>query len=181
MTTCAGLWSYVIGDTVRFVDRNPARLLISGRISYYLSAFGEHLLGEEIEAAVSKAAEAAQSTVTDYSVGALYPKDSSELGGHLFVVEFADGKPCDAAAQARFVETLDQQLRQANEDYEAHRANNFGINLPKLAVVKPGTFAGWMKARGKLGGQNKVPRIINDIELFRNLQSFAEQHSATAE
>lgn len=180
MTTCAGLWSYIIGDTIKFVDRNPARLLITGRISYYLSAFGEHLLGEEIEAAVSKAAEAGQCTVTDYSVGALYPQSSSELGGHLFVVELAEGTRLDAAGETRFVEMLDQYLRRANEDYEAHRANNFGIHMPKLAVVKPGTFAAWMKIRGKLGGQNKVPRIINDVELFRNLQNFARQHGGAA-
>lgn len=178
MSTCAGLWSYIIGDTVKFIDRNPARVLITGRISYFLSAFGEHLLGEEIEAAVSKAAEETRCTVTDYSVGPLYPANSSELGGHLFVIEVADAASCDSDARTRFVESVDQYLRRANEDYEAHRANNFGINLPKVAVVKPGTFAAWMKARGKLGGQNKVPRIINDSELFQNLQDFAARHAA---
>ncbi|MBN8548255.1 MAG: GH3 auxin-responsive promoter family protein [Deltaproteobacteria bacterium] len=176
MTTCAGLWSYIIGDTVKFVDRNPARLLITGRISYYLSAFGEHLLGEEIESAISKAAEAANSTITDYSVGAVYPQSTAELGGHLYIVEFAEGQAPKTTAHETFITTLDQQLRRANEDYEAHRANNFGLSGPKLAVVKPGTFAAWMKARGKLGGQNKVPRIISDAELFDNLQRFAAEH-----
>lgn len=170
MTTCAGLWSYIIGDTVKFVDRNPPRLLVSGRTSYYLSAFGEHLIAEEIDDGVSTAATAAGITVTDYSVGALYPKHPGELGGHLFIIE--------ASAELRgeslnsFVTTLDARLQKRNEDYEAHRARGFGLNPPKVFFVPPGTFAAWMKSRGKLGGQNKVPRIMTNRELFDGLRSF---------
>jgi hypothetical protein len=177
MTTCAGLWSYVIGDTVKFVDRTPARLLISGRVSYFLSAFGEHLLGDEIEDALSYASESIQATVSDYSVGALYPQTSAELGGHLYVVEFSKFDYSEQS-RAKFLQVVDDRLRKGNEDYDAHRSNGFGLNPPRLMVVKPGTFAAWMKSRGKLGGQNKVPRVVSNPELFLNLQSFARERQA---
>ena len=171
MTTCAGLWSYIIGDTVRFVDRYPPRLLISGRTSYYLSAFGEHLLAEEIEDAISTAANAIKEDVVDYSVGPLFPKSAKELGGHIYVVEFKNKKIAEDSLE-EFAKVLDKRLCQRNEDYQSHRAEGYGLNPPKILVVKAGTFAAWMKSRGKLGGQNKVPRIINDQELLDNLLNF---------
>lgn len=171
MTTCAGLWSYVIGDTVRFVDLHPPRLLITGRTAYYLSAFGEHLLAEEIDDSVTTAATAIKAAVIDYSVGPLFPQTPKELGGHIFIIEFKDGNIAREALQ-EFSTVLDKRLCQRNEDYEAHRADGYGLNPPHVIAVKPGTFASWMKSRGKLGGQNKVPRIINDQELLDNLRSF---------
>lgn len=170
MTTCAGLWSYIIGDTVKFVDRRPPRVLVSGRVSYYLSAFGEHLLGEEIEDAVSFAAQSIGTSVTDYSVGAVFPQNTADLGGHLFIVEPTSTVSAEKAAQ--FSEIVDKRLRERNEDYDAHRANGYGLRSPRVTFVPTGTFAGWMKSRGKLGGQNKVPRIINDRDLFQSLQDF---------
>ena len=173
LTTCAGLWSYVIGDTVTFVDRNTPRILVSGRTSYFLSAFGEHLVGDEIEKSVSLAAQEISRSVTDFSVGALYPANVNELGGHLFIVEIEGGKPSEDEIQ-KFATKIDHTLCGLNDDYEAHRASGFGLNPPKVRVVQSGTFAAWMKSRGKLGGQNKVPRIINDRDLFDNLKSFTE-------
>src|SRR5262249_50226649 len=87
LTTCAGLWAYVVGDIVRFVSRDPPRLVVTGRLSYTLSAFGEHLTGEEIEAAVSSAAAAIGAGVRDFSVGALYPRKSGDIGGHLYILQ----------------------------------------------------------------------------------------------
>lgn len=173
MSTCAGLWSYVLGDTVRFVDTRPPRLLITGRTSYGLSAFGEHLIAEEIETAVATAATAIGRNVTDYSVGALFPGESSAKGCHLYIVEFASGIP-DQAEQTAFTQIIDRELSRLNEDYHAHRAGGFGLEPPRLKPVPPGTFSGWMKARGKLGGQHKVPRIINDQDLWNNLLMHAE-------
>ena len=171
LTTCAGRWSYVIGDTVRVVDVVTPRLLVTGRVSYYLSAFGEHLIAEEIDDAVSSAASAIQRSIDDYSIGALYPQAPGELGGHLIVVEFREGLLSDEQS-AHFSKEVDARLRARNEDYDAHRAEGFGLNPPRILAVKPGTFAAWMKSRGKLGGQNKVPRIITSPELFKNLQDF---------
>jgi len=171
LSTCAGVWSYIVGDTVRLVDRDPPRLLVTGRTSYMLSAFGEHLIGEEIEHAVASAAEAIGAMVDDFSVGALFPKKKGDLGGHLFVVEFS-GEPPDTAMLERFAAAIDESLSAANEDYEAHRSGGFGLNAPRIHAVPHGSFAAWMKSRGKLGGQNKVPRIINDETLFANLRDF---------
>jgi hypothetical protein len=171
MSTCAGLFGYVIGDTVRFVDKSPPRVLITGRTSYMLNAFGEHLLAEQIEAAAAEASDAIGADVTDYSVSAVFPEAGSERCGHLYVTEFATGAP-DAAQLAIFAKSLDVTLRKLSNDYDVYRKNDARIVLPEIRAVAPGTFAAWMKSRGKLGGQNKVPRIINDPELWRNLLDF---------
>jgi hypothetical protein len=173
VSTCAGLWGYVIGDTVRFVERDPPRLLVTGRLSYTLSAFGEHLIGEEIEAAVAAAAAAIGAGVRDFAVGALYPEKAGEIGGHLFVVEFE--RPVSDEERDRFVGAVDRELTQRNLDYRAHRAGGFGMRDPQLLVLRQGGFAEWMRRRGKLGSQNKVPRIINDTDLFGDLRGFSEK------
>ena len=180
LTTCAGLWAYVIGDTVRLIDRNPPRLMITGRTSYSLSAFGEHLIGEEIEDAVACAAGDVGAAVTDYAVGALFPGADDAVGDgmeggagrHLFIVEF-EGGPIEAARLERFAAALDRFLATRNSDYADHRAGNYGMRPPLVHPVPAGTFASWMKSRGKFGGQNKVPRIINDRTLLRDLGAFA--------
>ena len=172
VSTCAGLWAYVVGDMVRLVDRDPPRILMVGRTAQMLSAFGEHLIGEEIEAAVAAAAHAIAATVTDWAVGSRFPQAPGERGGHLFLVEFET--PPDDRRLAEFAARLDRHLSAANEDYAAHRADGFGLDAPRVRWVPPGTFAQWMKRRGKLGGQNKVPRVINDAALFADLRGFVE-------
>lgn len=171
LSTCAGMWGYVLGDTVRFVDRDPPRLLVTGRTAYTLSAFGEHLIGEEIEVAVAEAAQTIGQEVTDYTVGAVFPEKRGELGGHLYIVEFSGAVP-DAAPIAAFAEAIDRRLSEENEDYAAHRADGFGMKPPRIHAVPSGTFAAWMKSRGKLGGQNKVPRILADHDRFAGLCGF---------
>jgi hypothetical protein len=177
MTTCAGLWSYIIGDTVRFVDTRAPRVLITGRTSYYLSAFGEHLIAEEIEDGITTASRAYNLAVTDYSVGPLYPKHEGELGGHIYVIEFTGEAP-SADVLSAFALTLDQKLCQRNEDYDAHRSGGFGLKPPTIVPVAPGTFSTWMKRRGKLGGQNKVPRIITSLELLDDLLQLVRTEQA---
>ncbi|MBL8689540.1 MAG: GH3 auxin-responsive promoter family protein [Rhodospirillaceae bacterium] len=167
LTTNAGLFGYVIGDTVRLVDRDPPRLLVTGRTSYSLSAFGEHLIGEELEGGVAAAAQAIGAIVADFSVGALYPDDRHPLGRHLFIVEL--DPPPSPEALARFARTLDADLAARNEDYAAHRAGGHGMDAPEVAAVPRGFFADWMRERGKLGGQNKVPRVVSG-ELLDDLR-----------
>lgn len=170
LSTCAGLWSYVIGDTVRLLDRRPPRLLITGRTSYGMSAFGEHLIGEEVEQAVTAAARAIDADVTDFAMMAIYPDDMTALGGHRYVVEFA--APPAAGTIHRFAQTIDDTLSRLNDDYRAHRSSGTGMAPPRINPVPAGTFAAWMKQRGRLGGQNKVPRIINDAALVADLIGF---------
>ena len=179
VTTCAGLWRYLVGDTVMLVGRDPPRVLVTGRTSYMLSAFGEHVIGAEVERAVAEAARAICATVTDFSAGSLFPEEAGQRGGHLYIVEFGaepGGSGPDAGRQARFAETLDAALCRLNDDYDAHRAGGYGLDAARVSLMPPGGFAAWMKSRGRLGGQNKVPRVVNDRELFAALQAFAEAY-----
>jgi hypothetical protein len=160
LTTCAGLWSYVIGDTVRFIEKNPPRILVTGRTSYGLSAFGEHLIGEEIDAAVSRAAEEIGVAITDYTVGPVFSADSA--GHHLYLVELST--PVTPERTAEFTRVVDHVLSLRNADYADHRRGSMAA--PEVVFLAPGSFAAWMKSRGKLGGQNKVPRVIADAEAF---------------
>ncbi|MGH6719363.1 MAG: GH3 family domain-containing protein, partial [Alphaproteobacteria bacterium] len=171
VTTCAGLWRYVIGDTVRLVTREPPRVVVTGRTSYNLSAFGEHLIAEEVEESVAHAAEHAGVMVADYAVGAVVPERAGELGHHRFVVEFAPYVPARARIAA-FAAALDGALAATNDDYRAHRAGGFGLGAPRVLAVAPGAFAGWLESRGQLGGQHKVPRLIADRALLDALLAF---------
>ncbi len=183
VTTCAGLWRYLVGDTVTLVGRDPPRVLVTGRTSYMLSAFGEHVIGAEVERAVAEAARAIGATVTDFSAGSLFPEEAGQRGGHLYIVEFGTepgGSGPDAGRQARFAETLDAALCRLNDDYDAHRAGGYGLDAARVRLMPPGGFAAWMKSRGRLGGQNKVPRIVNDRELFAALQAFADAYGESS-
>ncbi len=175
LSTCAGLWSYILGDTVRFVGLDPPRLVVTGRTTYWLSAFGEHLINSEIEGAVAFAAGTAGRSVTDFCVAPLYPDAPSEIGRHCYVVEFIEG-PLDGAGCEQFARLLDDKLQSLNADYKDHRQGDYGLGAPQIRTVAKGALAAWMKSRGMLGGQHKVPRIINDPELFESLTTFLESY-----
>jgi hypothetical protein len=170
LSTCAGAWGYILGDTVQFVEVDPPRIRVTGRTSYVLSAFGEHLIDAEIEEAVAVAANAIDAAVADYCVAPVYPK-SGEKGGHHYVIEFAGRLP-GAKCVAAFRDALNGRLRALNADYKTQRAGDYGLQAPEVEAVPPGTFRAWMKSRGQLGGQHKVPRIINDAALFEKLTAF---------
>ena len=174
VTSNAGLWSYLIGDTVRFVSLKPPRLLVTGRTSYMMSAFGEHLIEEEVEDAVAAAARGIEADVSDFSLGATYSTRQGELGGHLFIVEFS--APVGDAALATFAHLIDARLSALNDDFRGHRADGFALAAPRVQVVPPGFFAAWMKARGKLGGQHKVPRMLSDPAKLAELRRYADSY-----
>ena len=108
-----------------------------------------------------------------FSVGAIYPDGGRSRGGHLFIVEFGDSAPSPEGA-IRFLAALDESLSRLNDDYRGHRAGGFGLDPPRLLAVSRGTFEAWMKSRGQLGGQHKVPRIVADEKLFASLRELAE-------
>jgi hypothetical protein len=164
LTTNSGLWSYPLGDTVRLVSREPPRILITGRLSWTLSVAGEHLIGAELDAAVSDASRAVGRNVVEYSAAPIQPDASDARAGHLFVVEL-DGT-ADAPA---FAQALDAALKRANDDYAAHRADGFGLRPPDVRLLPAGSFARWMERRGKLGGQNKVPRVVASAQSLEPL------------
>ncbi|WP_422927052.1 GH3 family domain-containing protein [Singulisphaera sp. PoT] len=165
VSTCAGMWSHIIGDTVRFESLNPPLLTFTGRTKYTLSAFGEHLINEEIEGAVATASAETGASVREWHVGPVF---QGALGYHQYVVEFLKA-PDDLEA---FRKALDADLSRRNADYLAHRAEGVGLPLPGMIVARPGGFDAWMRSRGKIGGQNKVPRMDNAGTLTDNLASF---------
>jgi hypothetical protein len=165
MTTCAGLWSYVIGDTVCFERRDPPLLRFTGRTRYGLSAFGEHLISEEIERAIAQAAAAVGTAVVDFHVGPVFPETAGTPGRHRYLVEFTE-VATDVAAFERY---LDETLCRLNEDYAAHRAGDLTMLAPEVWPVRRGGFSEWMRSRGKLGGQHKLPRMDNTGQLTREM------------
>ena len=176
LTTCAGLFAYVLGDTVRFEQRRPPLLRFTGRTKYFLSAFGEHLIAEEVERAVAVAARVCDCAVIDFHVGPVYPKQSGRPGHHCYLVEFAGKRP----DLSHFARTLDAELCRLNEDYAAHRQGDLTMLLPEIVPVPSGGFAAWMKAQGKLGGQHKVPRMDNTGQMTRQMRQFFETISNNA-
>jgi hypothetical protein len=177
VSNCAGMWAYVLGDLVRFVSKDPPRLVVTGRTSDYLSAFGEHLTGEEVRLSVERAAEAIGESVAEYSVGPLFPSVEDERGGHVFAVELEGVERLTPEAQTAFAEALDRALCETNDDYRDHRAGDIQIRPPCVRFVPPGTFADWMRSRGKLGGQNKVPRVVTNPEILQSLQDFTKERA----
>ena len=164
ITTNGGLWRYLIGDTVRFTHLEPFRFKISGRTKHYINAFGEELMIDNVETALSKACEATHAKITDYTGAPVYMKDG-DSGAHEWMIEFSD-QPNDFEL---FVKIFDDTLKSINSDYEAKRYNNMTLKLPIIHQAKPQLFYDWMAQRGKLGGQNKVPRLSNDREYIEPL------------
>jgi len=167
LSSCAGLWAYVLGDTVRLLDRRPPRLLVTGRVSYDLSVFGEHLHGEELDAALLEATDAAGGVaVAEYTVG---PSFRGARGLHRWLVEPAEsppgGDPDDSDLADRLAAALDAALSRRNADYAVHRGGG-QLDAPELVLLPPGSFAAWMRVQGRLGGQHKVPRVIADPARF---------------
>lgn len=159
ISTNAGLWRYIIGDTIRFTSTNPYRLHISGRTKHFINAFGEEVIVENAEQSIARACEATGATIDNYTAAPKYLAHGKK-GSHEWVIEFKRA-PDDLA---RFRTLLDEHLREVNSDYDAKRHRDIALEAPKLHAVKEGTFYEWMRQRGKLGGQNKVPRLSNDRE-----------------
>jgi hypothetical protein len=172
VTSCAGVWSYLIGDTVAFERRDPPLIRFTGRTKYFLSAFGEHLISEEVEKAVAHACRLSGAYQLDFHVGPLFSTDPRKPGRHLYLIEFEGAVP----DLKRFAEAIDDELGRINEDYAPHRQGDLAMLVPEVRAVKKGGFDEWMKARGKYGGQNKVPRMDNSGKMTLDMARwFAER------
>ena len=167
ISTNGGLWRYVPGDIVRFTSTNPYRIQVSGRTRSFINAFGEELIVENADRGISAACAATGAVVNDYTAGPVY-MDHQARGAHEWVVEFEH--PPDALTE--FIDVLDTEMRAANSDYDAKRRGDMALLRPQVHVVPRGTFYQWMKERGKLGGQNKVPRLSNDRAVLEQLLAF---------
>ena len=164
ISTNAGLWRYKIGDTVRFTSTDPYRIKITGRTKHFINAFGEELVIENAEAAITKACEQTGAEINNFTAGPVYLTDRSK-GGHEWIIEFAK----DPEDLSKFCGILDKTLMENNSDYEAKRYKSLALQEPIIHHVPEGTFYRWMKQRGKLGGQNKVPRLSNSREYIDDL------------
>jgi len=165
LTAPAGLWSYVLGDTVRFVARDPLRLQITGRTRHFVNAFGENVIVEEVERAIACACAATWADVVEFTVAPRYPSQAEARGGHEWLVEFRR-PPQDLA---EFVRLVDTTLMDLNHDYHTKRAGAVGMLPPDLTSLPPGTFYRWMRTVGKLGDQHKVPRVTNDRRIIEQI------------
>lgn len=172
VTTCAGLWSYLIGDTVAFERRDPPLIRFTGRTKYYLSAFGEHLIEDEITTAVAEAAAATGVRTGEWHVGPVFPTDPTKPGHHRYLIEF-ESPP---AGLDRFIDVLDAALRQLNEDYDAHRHGDLSMLRPEVAAVRPGGFERWMIAHGKRPPQHKVPKMDNTGKQTTAITAWLRDH-----
>ncbi len=164
ISTSAGLWRYMIGDTIEFTSLSPLKIKITGRTRHYINAFGEEIIIDNAEQALSSACEKTGAVISNYTAGPVYMENGNK-GGHQWLVEFA--KMPDSLD--KFVEILDSRLQEVNSDYEAKRYNSTTLEAPQLTVLPEGTFYRWMQNRGKLGGQNKVPRLANNREYINQL------------
>ena len=173
ISTNAGLWRYQIGDTVRFTSVNPYRIRVSGRTKHFINAFGEEMIVENAEAAVSAACRATGAVIENYTAAPVYlrSEDQRRRGGHEWLIEFA--RP--PANPAQFAQVLDDTLRGVNSDYDAKRYRDLALVAPVVLPLPAGTFYRWMKQRGKLGGQHKVPRLSNDRKVLEELLDVARQ------
>jgi GH3 auxin-responsive promoter len=162
----AGLWGYNIGDTVKFVSTNPYRLIVSGRTKHFISAFGEHVIGEEVEAALLKAAEEEKVQVTEFTVAPMIAQDAGK-SYHEWFIEF-ENTPADMAV---FAKKIDDNLRAKNVYYDDLIGGNILQQL-KISTINKNGFINYMKSVGKLGGQNKMPRLSNDRKIAEALQPF---------
>ncbi|MCG8306288.1 MAG: GH3 auxin-responsive promoter family protein [Cytophagales bacterium] len=167
MNSNAGLWGYSIGDTVKFVDKKPYRVVVTGRIKHFISAFGEHVIGEEVEKAMKHATEKFTEVETvEFTVAPqVTPEEGLPL--HEWYVEFS--KP--PADQNKFEREIDRKLRELNSYYEDLIAGKI-LRPLKIIPLRKDAFRNYMKSKGKLGGQNKVPRLSNDRQIADELRTY---------
>lgn len=169
ISTNGGLWRYLVGDTIQFVSLAPYRIKVSGRTKSFINAFGEELIVENSDKAIAHASEATSAIVNDYTAAPIYFSDEGN-GGHEWLIEF-EVPPADLQ---QFTQALDSKLKSVNSDYEAKRHKDIALRMPVIHVLPRGTFTEWLKSKGKLGGQHKVPRLNNERHYVEEILKFAQ-------
>ena len=166
ITTNAGLWRYLVGDTLRFTSLEPYRIRVTGRTKHHINVFGEELMVENADRAIAHTCQITKTEIVDYTVAPIFMKDK-EKGGHEWIVEFKK-KPENPVI---FQKILDDTLQSLNSDYEAKRYNNTTLNPLVLNIARPNLFYDWLKEQNKLGGQHKVPRLSNERHYLEQLKN----------
>jgi hypothetical protein len=168
ISTNGGLWRYMMGDTLVFTCLDPYRFRISGRTKHFINVFGEEVIIENADNALDSACKATNAVIAEYTAGPVFMNTVSK-GSHEWIIEF-EKEPSDLTL---FINTLDNSLKSVNSDYEAKRFKDLNLVLPIIKPVPRGTFNRWLKAKNKLGGQNKVPRLSNSREYIEDLYIIA--------
>ena len=164
ISTNAGLWRYAVGDTVQFTSLEPYRIRVSGRVKSFMNAFGEEVIIDNSDAAMEEACRITGATVADYSAAPVYMTGSTN-GAHEWIIEFAHLP----VPLAEFAHHMDEALKKINSDYEAKRHKNIALRPPIVHQMPRGGFNQWLKDKGKLGGQHKVPRLSNERKLLEEM------------
>lgn len=164
ISTNSGLWRYIVGDTVEFTSLAPFKIKITGRTKHFINVFGEEVMVSNTDKALSKIQDKHNVSILEYTVGPVF-MDGKHKGGHQWLIEFE--KPPKDLNQ--FQTDLDTALQNINSDYEAKRYNGLALQELQIVSVPSGTFYNWMKSKGKLGGQNKVPRLYNSRKYLEEL------------
>lgn len=166
ITTNTGLWRYIIGDTVKFLSKNPYKIVITGRTKHYINAFGEELMVDNADKALEKVAEKYGVRIIDYTAAPVFMSEKSK-GKHQWIIEF-DRNPENLNA---FSHDFDEALKEQNSDYEAKRYKNITLDQPEIIAARKDLFHDWLASKNKLGGQNKVPRLCNDRKIIDEVLS----------
>ncbi len=174
ISTNGGLWRYMLGDTVQFTSVRPYRIIVSGRLKHYINAFGEEVIVDNTDKAIAVACQQTGLAVNDYTAAPVYFSDNSN-GAHEWIIEF-ENIPEDVTA---FNNSLDTALKSINSDYEAKRHKSIALGQPVIHAVPKGTFNEWLKRKGKLGGQHKVPRLSNDRKYVETLLELCKELNIT--
>lgn len=169
ISTNAGLWRYLIGDTVKFTSLYPHKIQITGRTKHFINAFGEEVMVENTDRALAQTCQQFNARVRDYTVAPIYLTASAK-GGHQWLIEFEH----EPLSLETFANQLDINLQQLNSDYEAKRSHNIALQCLTVQALPQGTFHGWLKSKGKLGGQNKVPRLANHRQYVEEILQFLD-------
>jgi hypothetical protein len=165
ISTNGGLWRYLVGDTIQFVKLHPFKIKVSGRLKQYINAFGEEVIADNTDHAIAKTCTAFDVILHEYTAAPVYMSDHSS-GAHEWLIEF-EKAPTDLHA---FTVALDNNLKALNSDYEAKRHKDIALGLPQITAVKKGCFHEWLKRKGKLGGQHKVPRLSNERSFVEEIK-----------
>ena len=164
ISTNGGLWRYQLGDTIQFTSLKPFRIKVSGRIKHYINAFGEEVMVDNTDNAITIASQKTGALVNDYTAAPVYFSDSSN-GAHEWLIEF-EKEPSDLNL---FTKELDAALKNINSDYEAKRHKDIALRMPIVHALKKGIFTEWLRSKSKLGGQHKVPRLSNERKLLEEI------------
>ena len=157
ISTNGGLWRYLIGDTIKFVNKDPYKIIVSGRVKHYMNAFGEEVIVDNTDKAINEACKKTGAVVNDYTAAPVYFSETSN-GSHEWLIEFEK----EPESLEGFTKELDMALKAVNSDYEAKRHKDIALRMPVIHALPQGCFKEWLQYKGKLGGQHKVPRLSNE-------------------